>query len=113
MKQPTARHRPPYRCAARRPRDAASAHPHGHPGARFDRSTQRVGLVSPSGSISDGPVHLFSFYPSEQVCEDQRWWVTTQGWWTWDDSACATNGNDRASFSYFDGLAGGSRRAAG
>ncbi len=41
---------------------------------------------------------IYNFYPDEATCEAQRRWGASQGWWTYDRSACATNGRDWALF---------------
>jgi hypothetical protein len=49
-----------------------------------------------------GVWYIFNFYPDEGTCEAQRRWGASQGWWTWDHSACATNGRDWALFILYD-----------
>jgi hypothetical protein len=81
------------------------------------QSTQAPAPVSDSvateyGMQSAVPMvwYIYNFYPDESTCETQRWWGTTQGWWTWADSACATNGRDWALFIQYDGLVRSSAR---
>jgi hypothetical protein len=61
-------------------------------------------------NATPGVWYIFNFYPDEGTCEAQRRWGASQGWWTWDHSACATNGRDWALFLYYD-AAPGQRRA--
>ena len=49
--------------------------------------------------------YIYNFYPDEGTCEAQRRWGASQGYWRWQDSACATNGNEWALFIQFDGVA--------
>ncbi|MFG1679571.1 hypothetical protein ACGFNP_05315 [Nonomuraea sp. NPDC049269] len=55
-----------------------------------------------SSNATPGVWYIFNFYPDEGTCEAQRRWGASQGWWTWDHSACATNGRDWALFLYYD-----------
>ncbi|MEV0385645.1 hypothetical protein [Nonomuraea sp. NPDC050643] len=41
---------------------------------------------------------IYNFYPDSSTCEGQRRWGASQGWWTFDRSACATNGREWALF---------------
>lgn len=57
------------------------------------------GSVSEFARLSAAPVwYIHSFWPAEFLCEAQRRWGASQGWWTWDGSACATNGREWALF---------------
>ncbi|MEU4223373.1 hypothetical protein AB0F17_03675 [Nonomuraea sp. NPDC026600] len=62
-----------------------------------------------SSNATPGVWYIFNFYPDEGTCEAQRRFGASQGWWTWDHSACATNGRDWALFLYYDAAPGQQR----
>jgi hypothetical protein len=78
----------------------ASAHSTQAPAPVSDSVATEYGMQSAVPMVW----YIYNFYPNESTCEAQRWWGTSQGWWTWDDSACATNGRDWALFIQYDGL---------
>ncbi|MET7334917.1 hypothetical protein [Nonomuraea sp. NPDC005650] len=55
-----------------------------------------------SANIQEKVWIIWNFFPDEGTCEAQRRWGASQGWWTWDGSACATNGRDWALFIRID-----------
>jgi hypothetical protein len=50
---------------------------------------------APAASVGAADVWwIYNYYPDESTCEGQRRWGASQGWWTFERSRCATDGDD-------------------